>query len=415
MCGEISLRGVSAQRLSGVILLILMVGGGVAHAQVGNATIDVCNQGSIAIDLFSAREDPGLLSTDLQVYGWTQIGPGSCQQVYWAHGSPASVAPGVYLGFVSVEHGEISGYYVDRAPDLGDAGEFWDGFSKFRVLALSNKQFCVSLKGMNYSVDPHAVIDCSSFHPANSGYAQHVGMASALYFQPRLAGTCGLACPNDGKYFVRVAPNPNDHNLHATAGTGVGEPVATSQNDEAMDREKAKAAMQRLLDHIAERNKQEAEQQQAARQQNQVRNPTLIPPPADASTAANAHSPGYFGDLIGPERVIKPYSPPPAAVPDAEVEICVPSEFVEKYSWETPAPGSDAAQFKDFILSQVGRELDHGHRFRITDRGFDLFVRGTHAEAPYTIAYWYALQPVPSSEQCPATSRVYRQKVRAPS
>ena len=249
--GGISLRRVNARRLHGFMLLILLGGASVARAQVGNATIDVCNRGTIAIDLFSAREDPGLFSTELQVYGWTQIRPGTCQQVYWAHGSPASAAPGVYLGFVTVEHGEISGYHVDRAPDLGDDGEFWDGFSKFRVLALSNKQFCVSLNGMNYSVDPHAVIDCANFHPANSGYARHVAIASALYFQPRTAGTCEVGCPNDGKYFVRVAPNPNDHNLHASAGTGAGEPAAMSQNDEAMDREKARAAMQRLLDHMS--------------------------------------------------------------------------------------------------------------------------------------------------------------------
>jgi len=231
----------------GFMLLMLLGGASVAHAQVGNATLDVCNQGTIAVNLFSAKEYHGLFSTELQVYGWTHIEPGTCQRVYWAHGEAASVGEGVYLGLATIERGEISGFYVDRAPDLGEDGEFWDGFTKFHVLAESHRQFCASLNGMNYAIDSNATLHCSTFHSDNTGDAPYVWLASALYFQPRLAGLCGQACPNDGKYFLRVAPRPNDYELHASAGTGAGVPVAPSQRDEPARSEPAETGRPALI------------------------------------------------------------------------------------------------------------------------------------------------------------------------
>lgn len=60
----------------------------------------------------------------------------------------------------------------------------------------------------------------------------------------------------------------------------------------------------------------------------------------------------------------------------------MPSDFVEKYSWDNPTPGSESAEFKDYVLRWIPSQLYHARSFRITDDGLDAFVRGWHVEAP---------------------------------
>ena len=220
---------------------------GWSHAY-GDATLTICNKGSVPINVVVAiRDTLWPVVNSWGVSGWTSIAPGHCEIVYQEFAALA------YIGFAFFDsQNQFAGAgHIEQAPDFG-----WSGFT--RVLTKSDKRLCVQgSQGMSYKIrnDPTPTVDCASFHSGGNDRGGYVPLASALYFVPD-SRHCDAAYPgapstqvtcSGGDFYLNVKPTANDRELHASAGSESGKDVPStgpSLGDQLMN-ELGKAAAER--------------------------------------------------------------------------------------------------------------------------------------------------------------------------
>ena len=112
-----------------VLLLIACGAASTLHAQpiTTFATLDVCNRGTVKVDVATAIEQDNFPSfTPLwNVAYWKGILPGTCERVYYDHTGNGNYATGLraYIGFgFSDAQGHFVTGTVDRVPDFGLVG-----------------------------------------------------------------------------------------------------------------------------------------------------------------------------------------------------------------------------------------------------------------------------------------------------
>ena len=222
----------------------------------GTATLDVCNKGTVAVEVVVAKKEDFSFVDSLDVYGWTHIPPGACKQVYEAVGGEKGAGLPAYIGFAIYERGQISAGTIDPVPDLGLMK--WTWISDVHVLTKADKKFCVSMAGASYQIRRDAEPDCSTFHPNHHDHGPYSPLAAAVYFQPQLSFFWDVTDKFEGgKYYLNVAPKPGDRNLHASKGTESG---ADAKDD---DVDVAKA-LKKLGDAAEEIRRRQAAQERAA-------------------------------------------------------------------------------------------------------------------------------------------------------
>ena len=208
------------------LLAFLVFAGSYAYGddivEWGDATLTICNKGSVYINVVVALEaDLWPLVKSLDVSGWTSIAPGDCKLVYNERGTRNNGATHAYIGFGFADsQGHITGAgHIERVPDFG-----WLGFTK--VLIKSDRRLCVRNEGMSYTLRNDPGLDCASFHSDGNDRGGYVPLASALYFIPKpswcksMSGVV-VSC-GGGEYYLNVKPTANDRELHASAGSKSG-------------------------------------------------------------------------------------------------------------------------------------------------------------------------------------------------
>ena len=218
----------------GLQLVLLLIALGVAstlHAQLLNttyATLDVCNKGTVKVDVATAIEQDNFPSfTPLwNVTYWTKILPGACKRVYYDRTGNGNQATGLraYIGFGFFDaQGHFVTGTVDRVPDFGDVG-----LLNSKILTKTNTRFCIndSDNGMTYRIEDPLERNCATFHPGGNGDKTKplYPFAAALYFRPETSYCPVYPAIGDcagGQYVLNVAPGPNDvdGNLHVLAGS----------------------------------------------------------------------------------------------------------------------------------------------------------------------------------------------------
>ncbi|HKV62184.1 MAG TPA: hypothetical protein VJO16_09740 [Candidatus Acidoferrum sp.] len=217
--------------LQGMLFLFLL--GGVLPLRAQDyATLDVCNKGTVGVDVVVASEDDDpLLGYSLDVSGWVHLRPGDRKRVLRISGpsgrSKESTNP-AYLGFGFFDsHGEFTPASIDRVPDFGYWYYNWaqalaNRVDRGLVLTKSSKRLCVHQDAMSYKVRSKSEINCASFHPSGNDGAPFFPLAAALRFQPVASWTNhpvgGGVEVLGGDYYLDVAPTPKDTELHASSG-----------------------------------------------------------------------------------------------------------------------------------------------------------------------------------------------------
>jgi len=160
---------------------------------------------------------------------WTQISPGTCEQVYHdTQTGNTHAAQEAYIGFGFWDaQGRFVAGTVDSVPDFGK-------IIVTRIVTKSDRKFCVSHNRLFYNINDPAFYhtsdpteaNCATFSPGGVGGVANDGpffsFAAALYFQPVTGSCVGQfnGC-QDADYVLNVAPGLNDRdgNLHASAGS----------------------------------------------------------------------------------------------------------------------------------------------------------------------------------------------------
>jgi hypothetical protein len=204
------MRGANLLRLW--ILTLIIVTAWPLIAYCGNSTLTICNKGSVDIYVVIAMKVNLLVANFIDVSGWQSISPGQCKLVYNEAGDyPA------YIGF-GFAQGNTAGH-IETVPDFG----LWPWGTK--VLAKSNRRFCVSEETMSYRFDHRdPASDCASFHPDGKKY---FAFEFALYFFPieskcETYGFNGQVSCYGGEYYLNIRPTAHDKELHASLGSSSG-------------------------------------------------------------------------------------------------------------------------------------------------------------------------------------------------
>src|SRR5450631_4273094 len=87
----------------------------------GEATLTICNKGSVYINVVVAIEPDLFLGTVLDVSGWKNLSPGDCKRVYKEAGTYDNGAEHAYIGFSFADsQGRItSAGHIEQVPNFG--------------------------------------------------------------------------------------------------------------------------------------------------------------------------------------------------------------------------------------------------------------------------------------------------------
>jgi hypothetical protein len=250
------------------LLAIFFFAGSYAHSfDLSPATLSVCNQGTIAVNVVIGIQADLLFGDYLDVDGWRTLDPGECKEIYHRQGDPQSGAPRAYLGFgFSDSHGRFRPGYATQLPNLG---QFPFGT---QVLASANDRFCVRDAGMVYRIPEHASLDCASFRSSSSDQGGYTSFPTVLRFYP-IPRTCssppfgGAFTCSGGEYYLNVKATADSSEIKIWSGIGKNQepPAGSSSNGVGLGN-----VMKSIGDAaVAERKKKEkaeAEAQAAGRQ-----------------------------------------------------------------------------------------------------------------------------------------------------
>ena len=239
------------RRCLGLLALLVLAG----SSAYGDAWLDVCNKGSVAIKVVVALKPEICFGKFLDVSGWAVIPPGGCKQVYKDNGDPAYIG----FGFFSSQHRFTAGH-IENVPNFG---QFPLGS---KVLTRADKQLCVRDNGMGYRMHNDPMPDCASFRYDRNDPGGYFSFASALYFNPipmecNPVGFNNQVVCSGGDYYLNVRPTGSDTELHASLGSksGKDQPPAEPGIGDAIMKAVGKAAAEK---------RQKEEQAQAAGRKN---------------------------------------------------------------------------------------------------------------------------------------------------
>ena len=259
-----------------ILLSALTFPPGAQGAEGGVATLEVCNHGAIAIDVFTAINGSAtpLNSRYTRVENW-HIAPGACQQVYrnssgWGNtGEPADI------GFAFVDSsGKWGAATVDHVPDLGrynpsSIGEILGRTItgdpiRYDILTASDRPFCIRRAKTQYNTESVSESDCRGFQVQGDRNSEpYVALQTALHYHPTFSSCSTLAgrtfC-GDGDY-LNVTANPATHEVTVTRGSAEG---ADKPNDGGTDAADIMKALQEAAKHSEEGEQQRRASEQTA-------------------------------------------------------------------------------------------------------------------------------------------------------
>ena len=284
------------ETMANSVFLIALCAFAASQAQAGpsDATVTVCNQGQIDINVVIGTETPRALFTDdLYVVGWLSIKPGACTQVYHGVGEYATSA-GIawsYLGFgfYNSQNQFIAGHAA-RLPDFGAVGYGTP------TLSAAGDRFCVRNTSFRYRIAEHAVLDCATFRSDANDPGGYTSFPTVLRIQPRPAGCDGgntdVHRCDEGNYSLDVTATPTSPEIQIAGRIGNDEQPQQS-NEPGLGTQ----LLQQLAKAAAERTQRLAQEQ------------------ADADAQAQAQTEASIGS-----------------------NVCVPDDLLAE--WRDPLPGS---------------------------------------------------------------------------
>lgn len=282
--------------------LLVLVGlcafaAGPARGASSDATVTVCNQGQININVVIGTEAPlPLFDHNLDVVAWLSIKPRECQQVYHGVGDYDS-GSGIeysYLGFGFFNaQKQMTAGHAARLPDLG---YFTHGG---RVLTAAGDHFCVRTSSVRYTIPEHAPLDCATFRSGANDPGGYTSFPTVLKIMPRPWGCDDrLHTCYSGDFYLDVTANPTSPEIQITGRVGDAE-----QPQQAAGAGSGSPVLQQLANAVAEHNRQVAQER------------------ADAAAVAQAQAKAMQGS-----------------------NVCVPEELLAE--WKNPQPGSKMEAFK---------------------------------------------------------------------
>jgi hypothetical protein len=193
------------------------------------ASLDVCNKGTISVEVVAATKHWDAIR-GFGKYYWeikgTPVAPGECKNVY---GDPN--AGEAYLAFGLYDaHGHWGSGTISKVPNFG----IYSFLSQSPVLKSASKGVCARLDETYYAVDDDPQTDCAGIrltggrHP-EVGHGPFFPLTAALYFEPVSERCYTTDAPqkfcNGGLYYLNILPSATDRELHAAEGSAGGAEV----------------------------------------------------------------------------------------------------------------------------------------------------------------------------------------------
>lgn len=186
------------------LIILCCIGSYAQGVDLSSATVTVCNQGKIPVNVVKGTQTGELFGNTLEVSGWINVDPGKCEQVFHGVGSPDTGAARTYLGFgfFDTQNHLMSGH-VSTLPDFG----------RYRfgtpVLTTANDRFCVRDDGMAYRIREHAALNCATFRFGGGDPGGYTSFPAVLRIMP-IPSKCssapygGPVMCSYGDYFLDV-------------------------------------------------------------------------------------------------------------------------------------------------------------------------------------------------------------------
>jgi hypothetical protein len=225
-----------------VAVVFIFLGSGMPSRafQIANnmePSLFVCNKGTVPVEVVVAtRKDDATRSAVLDMmrgtgkYYWNIEGsiitPQGCNKLPRNQGEPAYIA----FGFADSKGVWGSGR-ISQVPDLGSVGRPAPGnlYHEDKVLTGAEKVICARKDETEYNMDDDFQTDCATVkltggRRAAVGTGPFVPLTSALFYHPdetECSSALNVVC-SGAAYYLNIAPNAGDRELHATVGSAKG-------------------------------------------------------------------------------------------------------------------------------------------------------------------------------------------------
>ena len=137
----------------------------------------------------------------------------------------------------------------------------------------------------------------------------------------------------------------------------------------------------------------------------QVATPVTTEPPPAQTAPANGAAPATDGQQT--QTSDDPIGDGGFVTTPGKIEVCVPSDLVDHFSWDKPASGGEMDEFRVMIADLMRRYGSSQVQFRIRKNAFQRFDLGRQASASYTPDPKDVVDIVRAGQPCPADNYKY--------